>query len=674
MPQATPFHTLLVANRGEIALRVMRTARAMGYRTVAVHSSADARAAHVLAADQAVCIGAPLPAQSYLCADRIIEAARATGADAVHPGYGFLAENADFAKACRAAGLVFVGPSPEAMRAMGDKAGAKRLMMEAGVPCIPGYQGEDQSQPRLAAEAQRIGYPVMIKATAGGGGRGMRLVAQAAQFAEALASAQSEALHAFGDATVILEQAIASPRHVEIQVFADRHGNVVHLGERDCSVQRRHQKLIEEAPSPAVDAALRERMGATAVAAARAIGYEGAGTLEFLLDAQGGFFFMEMNTRLQVEHPVTEAVTGLDLVEWQLRVAAGEPLPAAQDAIRFAGHAIEVRLCAEDPANGFMPQSGTLHRWEPPPGVRVEHGLASGMEVPPYYDSMIAKIIVHGATRDEAARRLRRALGDLVALGLATNQAFLSRCLGHRQFLAGGATTAFIAEQGQALLQEDDEARLARARAVACWLLLETASTMPGGGPMGDAAGLAHRHPVAMRWVFDGQARRTRIRRTAPCLFEMQEDGAVSLLRVEDAPARGHARFTLNDVTEAVAWEREGNHLWLHLDGAPHAAEDRSHEPAMRAGTAGGDGKVRASLTGRVVALPVAVGDTVQAGQSVLVVEAMKMEHVHAAGVGGVVAAVHAAVGEQLGAGRLVLEITAAAEPVQVPVEQGGRS
>ncbi|MGE0807419.1 MAG: acetyl/propionyl/methylcrotonyl-CoA carboxylase subunit alpha, partial [Burkholderiaceae bacterium] len=349
MSTPTPFSKILIANRGEITLRVIRSARSLGYRTVAVYSTADAEALHVAQADQAVCIGEPLPSQSYLRIPALIEAARATGADAVHPGYGFLAENEDFAAACRDAGLVFIGPSPEAIRAMGDKAGAKRLMTAAGVPCIPGYQGEDQRAERLADEAARIGYPIMIKATAGGGGRGMRLVTAAEEFESLLRSAQSEAKNAFGDATVILEHAIIEPRHVEIQIFCDRHGNAVHLGERDCSVQRRHQKLIEEAPSPAVDAALRERMGATAVAAARAIGYEGAGTLEFLLDTSGNYFFMEMNTRLQVEHPVTEAITGLDLVEWQLRVAAGEALPLRQDEIRFSGHAIEVRLCAEDP-------------------------------------------------------------------------------------------------------------------------------------------------------------------------------------------------------------------------------------------------------------------------------------------------------------------------------------
>ena len=383
MRGTTPFSKVLVANRGEIALRVTRSAHALGYRSVAVYSSADLNSPHVAAADEAVCIGEPLPAQSYLNIGAIIDAARATGADAIHPSYGFLAENADFAAACREADIVFVGPSPQAIRAMGDKAGAKRLMQEAGVPCIPGYQGEDQSAERLAEEAGKIGYPLMIKATAGGGGRGMRLVADADSFAELLRNAQSEAKNAFGNAAVILERAIAEPRHVEIQIFADRHGNAVHLGERDCSVQRRHQKLIEEAPSPAVDATLRERMGTTAVTAARAIGYEGAGTLEFLLDRDGAFYFMEMNTRLQVEHPVTEAITGLDLVEWQLRVAAGENLPLAQEDIRFSGHAIEVRLCAEDAAQGFMPQSGTMRRWRVPSGIRVEHALKPGAAIPP---------------------------------------------------------------------------------------------------------------------------------------------------------------------------------------------------------------------------------------------------------------------------------------------------
>ena len=381
-----PFRNILIANRGEIALRIMRTARRLGYGVVAVYSDADRDALHVRCADQAIRIGEPLPAQSYLRVEAIIAAAKAAGADAVHPGYGFLAENEDFATACRDAGLVFIGPSPEAIKAMGNKAGAKTIMQAAGVPCVPGYQGADQSDAVMLAEAKNIGFPVMIKAVAGGGGRGMRLVADAAAFPDSSRSARSEAQGAFGDPTVILERAIVDPRHIEIQVFGDAYGHAIHLGERDCSVQRRHQKLIEEAPSPAVSPELRARMGAVAVAAVKSIGYEGAGTLEFLLDASGEFYFMEMNTRLQVEHPVTEAITGLDLVELQLRVASGEPLGLRQQDIQFSGHAIEVRLCSEDAGQDFMPQSGRMALWEMPDELRVEHALQSGSEIPPFYD------------------------------------------------------------------------------------------------------------------------------------------------------------------------------------------------------------------------------------------------------------------------------------------------
>src|SRR5437667_4421569 len=374
----TPFFKVLVANRGEIALRVMRTARRLGYGVVAVYSDADRDALHVREADEAVRIGEALPAQSYLRIEAIIAAAKVSGADAVHPGYGFLAENEEFAQACRDAGLVFIGPSPEAIRAMGNKAGAKDVMQKAGVPCVPGYQGADQSDAVMLAEAKKIGFPVMIKAVVGGGGRGMRLVTDAAAFPDSLRSARSEAQGAFGDPTVILERAIVDPRHIEIQVFGDRHGNAIHLGERDCSVQRRHQKLIEEAPSPAVSPQLRARMGEVAVTAVKAIGYEGAGTLEFLLDPSGAYYFMEMNTRLQVEHPVTEAITGLDLVELQLRVAGGEPLGVKQEDVRFNGHAIEVRLCAEDAAHDFMPQSGRMALWKAPAELRVGHAMAEG--------------------------------------------------------------------------------------------------------------------------------------------------------------------------------------------------------------------------------------------------------------------------------------------------------
>lgn len=654
MTTNTPFHKILIANRGEIALRVMRSARALGYRTVAVFSSADRLSRHVREADQAVHIGEALPAQSYLNIPAIIEAARLSGADAVHPGYGFLAENADFARACRDAGLVFIGPSPEAIVSMGNKAGAKKLMIEAGVPCIPGYQGADQDEDRLSAEAGKVGYPVMIKATAGGGGRGMRLVTRAEDFAEALRSARSEAQSAFGNPEVILERAIMQPRHIEIQVFADRHGNAIHLGERDCSVQRRHQKVVEEAPSPAVDADLRARMGATAVAAVKAIRYEGAGTLEFLLDAAGDYYFMEMNTRLQVEHPVTEFITGLDLVDLQLRVASGEALTIRQEDVRFRGHAIEVRLCAEDATQGFMPQSGLMTLWQMPSGVRVEHGLASGAEISPYYDSMIAKLVSHGTTRDEARRKLIAALADTVALGVKTNQAFLASCLGHPVFAQGGATTAFIGEHGDTLLHSDPE-RDARAHALAAVLLYATAGEAAGS----TGSAIAHRLPIAFR--FDADA--------SECVASLLNlgEGGYSV-RIGDgtfdvqlvAIDVDRVRFACNGLVEGAVFSRAGNQLMLQYRGCAYRIEDRSHVAQTRQGGAGSDGKIRAAMNGRVVAVFAAVGDLVQAGQPVLTLDAMKMEHVHAAPVTGRVKALHAAMGDQVAVYRVVAEIEAA--------------
>ncbi|WP_300296935.1 acetyl/propionyl/methylcrotonyl-CoA carboxylase subunit alpha, partial [Ferrovibrio sp.] len=452
MAVTKPFDTILIANRGEIACRVIRSARALGYRTVAVYSEADAGAPHTLLADRAICIGPAEAKQSYLSIAAIIDAARRTGAQAVHPGYGFLSENEAFAQACADAGLVFIGPPASAIAAMGNKAAAKRRMIDAKVPCVPGYQGPStdsgQSDAVLLHEAERIGLPVMVKAAAGGGGRGMRLVRQHAELLPAIQSARSEAENAFGSPELILEKAVVDGRHVEIQVFADAHGNVIHLGERDCSVQRRHQKVIEEAPSPAVTAELRAQMGAAAVAAAKAIGYVGAGTVEFLLDGNGrDFYFLEMNTRLQVEHPVTEMITGLDLVALQIRVAAGDRLPLAQSDVRLNGHAIEVRLYAEAPHKGFLPQSGLLALWQPlvGEGIRVDHGLhESGQVISPFYDPMIAKIIVHGATREEARRRLIVALERCVALGIETNRGFLIDLLRHADFAAGRATTRFI--------------------------------------------------------------------------------------------------------------------------------------------------------------------------------------------------------------------------------------
>ena len=654
------FTKILIANRGEIALRVQRSAHALGYQTVAVYSTADAQARHVLEADQAVCIGEALPRQSYLNIPAIIDAAKLSGADAVHPGYGFLAENQDFAAACRDAGLVFIGPSPEAIQAMGDKAGAKALMAAAGVPVIPGYQGEDQSLRRLAAEAAKIGWPVMIKATAGGGGRGMRRVDRAVDFAALLQSAQSEALGAFGDATVILERALIAPRHIEIQVFADQHGHAIHLGERDCSVQRRHQKVIEEAPSPAVNAELRARMGAVAVKAVLAIAYEGAGTLEFLLDSHGDFFFMEMNTRLQVEHPVTECITGLDLVDWQLRVAAGEPLPLAQDQVQFHGHAIEVRLCAEDPLHNFMPQSGRMLGWQMPDNIRVEHALRPGDEIPPFYDSMIAKLVAFGANRAEALRKLQRGLQQAVALGVATNQAFLSQCIAHPVFAQGGATTAFIGDHQAELLAPlgaDGDARLRRRVAALAALLLHHS-----GGGSGAASSLAHRMPTLQRFTLDGVAVQGALVQEGALAFGARlnsEDSRLQVVQHMNSGNGGRSRVQVDGLAETVVWQREGASLHLAHAGRSWQVQDLSRAAAARAGDAASDGKLRASMNGRVVALPVAVGDVVAAGQPLLTLEAMKMEHVHAAPVAGRVAAVHVSLGEQVAAHRVVVEVVA---------------
>jgi geranyl-CoA carboxylase alpha subunit len=648
----TPFRKILVANRGEIALRVMRTARRLGFATVAVYSDADADAPHVRAADQAVRIGEPLPAQSYLRIDAIIAAAKATGADAVHPGYGFLAENEDFAAACRDAGLVFIGPSPEAIESMGNKAGAKAIMREAGVPCVPGYQGEDQSDATMAAEAARIGFPVMIKAVAGGGGRGMRLVESAATFPDHLRSARSEAQGAFGDPTVILERAIVEPRHIEIQVFGDRYGNGIHLGERDCSVQRRHQKVIEEAPSPAVTPELRARMGEIAVKAVKAIGYEGAGTLEFLLDGAGNFYFMEMNTRLQVEHPVTEAITGLDLVELQLRIASGEPLTLSQDDIRFSGHAIEVRLCSEDARHGFMPQSGKMLEWQPAEYLRVEHALHSGIEIPPFYDSMIAKVISHGDTRDEARRRLIHGLEQTVAFGVTTNQEFLTSCLRNEVFAKGGATTAFIGQHTEALLARPPVAGIAND--VLASLLLYVSD--PHAAPWRAGRSLAATFPMLMRFAIDGETCEIEIARTREGDYAIGSNGEGR--RIAIAALEGDSIWVKADgLSESVRYRRDGSHLYILRDGAVLAVRDLTRAAPERAAAGGGDGKLRAALNGRVVAVLVNVGDAVKAGQPVATLEAMKMEHVHVAPVSGIIAELGVTEGEQVTTGHIVAVI-----------------
>jgi geranyl-CoA carboxylase alpha subunit len=649
----TPFRKILVANRGEIALRIMRTARRLGYGVVAVYSDADRDALHVRAADEAICIGGSLPAQSYLRIEVIIAAAKVSGADAVHPGYGFLAENEDLAVACRDAGLVFIGPSPQAITAMGNKAGAKAIMQAAGVPCVPGYQGADQSDAAMLAEATKIGFPVMIKAVAGGGGRGMRLVTDAAAFPDALRGARSEAQGAFGDAGVILERAIPDPRHIEIQVFGDRYGHAIHLGERDCSVQRRHQKLIEEAPSPAVSPELRARMGAIAVAAIKSIGYEGAGTLEFLLDASGAFYFMEMNTRLQVEHPVTEAITGLDLVELQLRVAGGEPLGLRQEDIKFSGHAIEVRLCSEDAAHDFMPQSGRMALWQMPDELRVEHALQSGSEIPPFYDSMIAKLISHGTTRDEARRKLIHGLGQTVAFGVTTNQAFLADCLRHPAFAAGEATTAFVGEHRDDLVTP--RADVSSDAALAALLLYVTDPFAP---PWRGGRTLAATFPIAARIELEHVVHDLEIVRERDGGYVASRNGGEYRFDIDQLDG-DTIRFRANGIMESARFFRDGDRLYILHRGITLAVRDLTLAAPAAAAATGSDGKVRAAMNGRVVAVLVRPGERVAAGQPVLTLEAMKMEHVHAAPISGTISAIDVAEGEQVTTGRIVVEIEA---------------
>ncbi len=661
--QHAAFRSVLIANRGEIALRIQRTARRLGLRTIAVYAEADRDAPHCRAADMALPIGASHPQASYLNIAAILDAARRSGAQAVHPGYGFLAESAAFAQSCVDANLVFIGPPAAAIGAMGNKAGAKRLMEAAGVPCVPGYMGEDQTDGRMAQEASRIGYPVMLKAVAGGGGRGMRRVDHPQHLVAALQSARSEAENAFGSGELILEKAIIEPRHIEIQIFADAHGNVVHLGERDCSVQRRHQKLVEESPSTAVSPQLRERMGSVSVAAARAIGYVGAGTLEFLFTPDGSFCFMEMNTRLQVEHAVTEAVLGIDLVEWQLRVALGEVLPLTQrdiDARRATGgHAIEVRLCAEDPQQDFLPQSGTITRWRAPREARTDHALADGSVVSPHYDSMLAKIIAHGDDRADACRRVANALTDCLLLGVPTNRAFLQQCVTHPAFLAGDVSTAFIDQHLPPSTRRPRAPGTAACQAAAVLLTHQRQATARRYPAELRGWSSSRAHGTSCRFTLDGQAWEIRLRALAGRRWALAWDQGSTDVEVV-SESEGRMTLALGDMTHQLDYAFTDTCCQFALDGTEHTAIDTTYTRSMRQGPQTGGGRISSPMNGRVVALHVSQGETVHAGQALLVVEAMKMEHSIAAPFAGAVKGLFIDVGAQVTPGGLLMEITAA--------------
>ena len=656
------FDSVLIANRGEIVTRVARTARALGFKTVGVASDADRGAPHTQACDVVVPIGGERPADSYLRIDKLLAAADAGGASAVHPGYGFLSENAAFAQAVIDAGLTWIGPPPAAMIAMADKARAKQRMAAAGVPVLPGYDGEDQSPETLRTQALRIGVPLMIKATAGGGGRGMRLVTDLSQLDGALNGAATEALAAFGESRLLIERALLSTRHVEIQVFADTHGQVIHLGERDCSVQRRHQKILEEAPSPAVSPALRRRMGEVAVTVAREVGYVGAGTVEFLLDVDGpepgAFWFMEMNTRLQVEHPLTEALVGIDLVEWQLRIAAGEALPLTQaEALaRFeaGGHAIEVRLCAEDPAHDYLPQSGTLRHWQPPRSLRCDHALASGCVVSPFYDSMLAKLIAHAPNRAAAIHQLADALDRTVCLGLTTNRGFLARVLRHPAFAGDAVTTAFLGDHFR-----DNTARASDAGSGLRALIAAANALLAPAAPPALWAG----------WTSSDRVETTSPLRIGERVEAWKLSGTPAALTASSGEASHHIVGLARDsrsIVHAVVDGRpvtaravhDGIDAWWLSDGVELSVQDLRLVGAA-ATSAAAAGALRAPMHGRVTQVLVAPGASVQAGALLIVMEAMKMEHQILAPFAGSVGALNTRVGDQVGARQVLVEISA---------------
>ncbi|WP_372609920.1 acetyl/propionyl/methylcrotonyl-CoA carboxylase subunit alpha [Aquicoccus sp.] len=639
------FDKILIANRGEIAVRVARSARALGCRVVAVYSDADAHAAHVAAADEAVHIGGNAPAESYLRGERIIEAALETGAQAIHPGYGFLSENPDFVRAVEAAGLIFIGPSAEAIDAMGLKDAAKALMEEAGVPVVPGYHGENQDPEHLSGAADAIGYPVLIKAVAGGGGKGMRLVETPGDFMDALASAQSEARTAFGNAAVLIEKFVEKPRHIEVQVFGDG-TRAVHLFERDCSLQRRHQKVIEEAPAPGMTEEMRSAMGRAAVRAAEAIGYKGAGTVEFIVDGShglrtDGFWFMEMNTRLQVEHPVTEAITGVDLVEWQLRVAAGEPLPARQEDLRITGHAFEARLYAEDVPKGFLPATGVLSHLQFPPQARADSGVRAGDAISPFYDPMIAKLITHGATREIALKRMAQALRETQVAGTVTNLAFLGALCGHEEFSGGDVDTGLIGRDLDRLIAADAPAPRVVAQAAMAALGLMAAPDWARGFALWTPA---PRHVALAQGETEEQ------------VAVIVEGPDAVRIRVDEAEIMAEWRDGWYlDGRPAAPWAEAGGQVTV-FDG--YGQGYRVIDPLERAAAAGaGAGVIEAPMPGLVKAIFAEAGQAVQAGDRLAVLEAMKMEHALLAARDGVVAEVMVEAGAQVEAGAALIRL-----------------
>jgi len=659
---AQRFDKVLIANRGEIALRVIRGAKKLGYKTVAVYADADAQSLPVREADEAVHIGASPAKESYLVIEKIIAAAKRSGAQAIHPGYGFLSERAEFAQAVADAGLIFIGPDAHSIDKMGNKSASKIRMIAAGVPCVPGYQGDDQSDETLVAEAIKAGLPVMVKAAAGGGGRGMRLVFEQKELLAAVQSARSEATNAFGSGQLLIEKAVMDARHVEIQVFGDRHGNVVHFGERDCSVQRRNQKVVEEAPSPAVDDALRLKMGAAAVAAAKAVQYVGAGTVEFMLARDGQFYFLEMNTRLQVEHPVTELVYGVDLVEWQLRVAQGEKLPLTQDEIldnRF-GHAIEVRLCAEDPQANYLPQTGPVLRWQAPAGegVRVDTYLETGCTVSPFYDSMQAKVIAWGEDRETARQRLLKALDETRFLGLVTNKDYLHGILSHEAFAGGDFSTGFI---GQYFSQEQINAARPSARQTvlaAVALYLDDARRLSAEHQIDpEMVGWHSSHETGIDFVLKCRETQTELELLAHDghLFTASIGDQTVVIDVTRHDAQGFS-YIADGLQGKAQVARNGDTLWLEAEGKTWCFVDRTLA-AVEGPAAGSDGRLLAHSDGKVIAVHVQPGDIIEKGQTLAVLEAMKMEFQLSLPVGGVVESVGVVAGTQVRNKTLLVQV-----------------